>query len=163
MLSPEKTEVYEIENDISEEKRRYIERGLTLEEAEFLLSLSEKEKNQIYHKVDVRLVPMLALLYLIAHLDRANIGNAKIEGMEAELGMTGVDYNIAVGTFFIPYILLEVPSNLLLGKFKRPSRYLGGLVCAWGLVMTASGFVQGFGTLVLTRLLIGALEAGFFP
>jgi hypothetical protein len=48
---------------------------------------------------------MLALLYLVSHLDRANIGNAKIEGLEASLGMAGVDYNIAVAIFFVPYIL----------------------------------------------------------
>lgn len=84
--------VLEVEHGASEEKRQYMARGLSSDEADFLLSLSEKEKSQIYHKVDRRLVPMLALLYLIAHLDRANIGNAKIEGIEADLGMKGVDY-----------------------------------------------------------------------
>ncbi|KAF9894341.1 hypothetical protein FE257_007844 [Aspergillus nanangensis] len=146
-----------------EEKRQYIDRGLSPEEADFLLSLSDKEKDKIYRKVDIRLVPMLALLYLIAHLDRANIGNAKIEGIEAELGMSGVDYNIAVAVFFIPYITLEVPSNLILGKFKRPSWYIGLLVCCWGLVVTSSGFVQGLGALCATRFLVGVFEAGFFP
>lgn len=53
--------------------------GITDEEREWLASLDVKEQNRIFHKVDIRLVPMLALLYLIAHLDRANIGNAKIE------------------------------------------------------------------------------------
>lgn len=53
--------------------------AITVEEREWLASLDIKEQNRIFHKVDVRLVPMLALLYLIAHLDRANIGNAKIE------------------------------------------------------------------------------------
>jgi len=69
--------------------------GLTEEDAQFLHDMPLKEQNRIYHKVDVRLVPMLALLYLISHIDRANIGNAKIEGLEKSLGMTGTDYNVA--------------------------------------------------------------------
>lgn len=89
-------ELDDIEEGFSETKKQYMQRGLTAEEADFLLSLSEKEKSQIYRKVDYRLVPMLALLYLISHLDRANIGNAKIEGMEDDLGMSDLDYNIAV-------------------------------------------------------------------
>jgi len=112
--------------------------------------------------VDVRLVPMLALLYLIAHIDRANIGNAKIEGLEASLNMTGTDYNVAVAIFFVPYILGEVPSNMLLTRF-RPSWYIGFLVVAWGIVMTFTGVVQSFGGLCATRFLLGVFEAGFFP
>lgn len=53
--------------------------GLSENDQEWLDSIDQKEQNRIYHKVDMRLVPMLALLYLIAHLDRANIGNAKLE------------------------------------------------------------------------------------
>ncbi|KAK5677969.1 hypothetical protein LTS10_009853 [Elasticomyces elasticus] len=75
--------------------------GLSAEDAEWLDNIPLQEQRRIFHKVDRRLVPMLALLYLIAHLDRANIGNAKIEGLEASLGMTGTDYNIVVAIFFI--------------------------------------------------------------
>jgi hypothetical protein len=97
----------------------HIKPGMTAEDVDFLNNMPAKEQARIYHKVDRRLVPMLALLYLIgmrakwsfvgyilltlvlviwtAHLDRANIGNAKIEGLEASLGMVGTDYNIVVG------------------------------------------------------------------
>lgn len=73
--------------------------GLTADDAQFLHDMPLEEQSRIYHKVDVRLVPMLALLYLVAHLDRANIGNAKIEGLEKSLGMTGTDYNVARESF----------------------------------------------------------------
>ncbi|USW55778.1 Putative major facilitator superfamily, MFS transporter superfamily [Septoria linicola] len=138
-------------------------KGLTDEERQWLSNIDPKEANRIYHKVDRRLVPMLALLYLIAHLDRANIGNVKIEGLEASLGMTGSDYNIALVIFFIPYILCEVPSNMLLSKFKRPSVYIGILVTCWGTIMTLSGTTGSFAGLLVTRFLIGVFEAGFFP
>lgn len=106
---------------------------------------------------------MLALLYLCSHIDRANIGNAKIEGMIDDLGMTGVQYNTILAIFFIPYVLFEVPSNVLLKKFKRPSTYLGILVVAWGIIMTCTGLVNNYGSLMAVRVLLGIFEAGFFP
>jgi hypothetical protein len=67
--------------------------GLDPDDADFYNSYTEEQRKKVFRKVDVRLVPMLALLYLICHIDRANIGNAKIEGMVEDLGMTGVQYN----------------------------------------------------------------------
>ena len=60
---------------------------------------------------------------------------------------------------FIPYVLCEVPSNILLKKFKRPSAYLGILVTCWGIIMTCTGLVQNFGGLMATRLLLGIFES----
>lgn len=67
---------------------------------------------------------MLVLLYLMAYLDKTNIGNAKIEGLLESLGMDGVQYNVALSIFFIPFVLAEVPSNMVLHLFKRPSLYI---------------------------------------
>lgn len=108
-----------------------IKPGLSVEDSEWLDNVPIKEQRRIFHKVDKRLVPCLALLYLIAHLDRANIGNAKIEGLEASLGMADTDYNIAVSVFFIGYVLCEVPSNMILARFMKPSIYMGTLVTCW--------------------------------
>jgi hypothetical protein len=58
-------------------------------------------------------------------------GNAKIEGLDKDLNLSGYEYNIALSIFFIPYILCEVPSNILLKKFTKPSWYLGFLIIAW--------------------------------
>ncbi|ORY58135.1 major facilitator superfamily domain-containing protein [Pseudomassariella vexata] len=137
--------------------------GITPEDAEFYINYPEERRRRVVHKVDIRLIPMLAALYLMAHIDRANIGNAKIEGLITDLGMTSVQYNIVLSIFFIPYVLLEVPSNILLKKFKRPSLYLALLVIPWGIVMTCTGLVQNFAGLMVTRILLGIFEAGFFP
>ncbi|KAL4888508.1 major facilitator superfamily domain-containing protein [Aspergillus ambiguus] len=137
--------------------------GLSTDEVDFYSNFPEKKRDKIFWKVDIRLVPMLALLYLISHIDRANIGNAKIEGMIQDLNMTGVQYNTVLSIFFVPYVLLEVPSNMLLKKFKRPSTYLGILVFSWGVVMTCTGVVKNFGGLMAVRVLLGIFEAGFFP
>jgi MFS family permease len=118
---------------------------------------------------------MLAILYLISHIDRANIGvgitpamdkhvvadlvqNAKIEGMVTDLGLNGVEWNVVLSVFFVPYILLEVPSNMLLKKFKRPSYYLGSLIVCWGIIMTMMGVVKNFAGLLVTRILLGVFE-----
>ncbi|KAL3472834.1 major facilitator superfamily domain-containing protein [Aspergillus californicus] len=137
--------------------------GLSGEDADFYRGFSEERKKRIIRKVDIRLVPMLAVVYLISHLDRSNIGNAKILGLTEDLGLSGIQYNIALSLFFIPYILLEVPSNILLKRFARPSVYLGILIVSWGIIMTLTGVVQSFGGLIAVRLLLGIFEAGFFP
>ncbi|KAL4943532.1 hypothetical protein BDV06DRAFT_210938 [Aspergillus oleicola] len=137
--------------------------GLSPEDADFYTNYPEEKRKKVFRKVDIRLVPMLALLYLCSHIDRANIGNAKIEGMVDDLNMSGVQYNTVLAIFFIPYVLFEVPSNILLKKFKRPSHYLGILVLSWGIIMTCTGLVHNFGALMAVRVLLGIFEAGFFP
>ncbi|KAJ0282858.1 hypothetical protein COL940_004988 [Colletotrichum noveboracense] len=137
--------------------------GMSPEDADFLANFPEERKKKAVRKVDFRLVPMLVLLYLMAYLDKTNIGNAKIEGLLDSLHMTGVDYNIALSVFFIPFVLAEVPSNMVLHMFKRPSLYIGGIVTCWGIVMTCNGVVQNFGGLVAVRIFLGLFEAGFLP
>jgi len=102
-------------------------------------------------------------LYLVSFIDRANIGNAKIEGLLPDLHMTGKQYNIALAIFFIPYTLAEVPSNAILHLFARPSVFMGILVTAWGLIVMCHGFVHDFAQLCGLRILLGLFEAGFFP
>lgn len=88
----------------------------------------------------------------------ANLGNAKIEGLELDLGMSGTDYNIANMLFFIPYILLEIPANSVLIRFEKPSQWIGFIVTAWGIVMMCTGFVKNFTGLLICRLLLGVFE-----
>ncbi|KAL2828475.1 major facilitator superfamily domain-containing protein [Aspergillus cavernicola] len=119
-------------------------------------------EKKVLRKCDLHVVPILTLLFLFAFLDRINIGNARLLGLEDELGMEGHQYNIALFVFFIPYILFEVPSNMLL-KHVKPSTWLSGIMAAWGVVTVCQGVTGSFGGLVACRVLIGALEAGFMP
>jgi MFS family permease len=128
--------------------------------------------------MDMRLIPMLALLYLLSFLDSkspiistcdhttncsgGNIGNAKIEGLQEDLGMTADQYNWCLTIFFFTYASFEVPSNLLLKKL-RPSRWLPLIMVAWGAVMTLMGIVQNYHGLLAARLFLGVAEAGLFP
>ena len=87
-------------------------------------------------KIDFRLLPPLTILYIVAFMDRSNIGNAKVAGMNDELGLTSSQYNIALTVFFFPYAVFEVPSNIVL-KLMRPSHWITILVIAWGTVRRA--------------------------
>ncbi|KAH8681910.1 MFS nicotinic acid transporter Tna1 [Xylariales sp. PMI_506] len=112
--------------------------------------------------MDMRLIPMLAILYLLSFLDRGNIGNAKIEGLQEDLNMQADQYNICLTVFFFTYAAFEVPSNLLLKKL-RPSRWLPLIMVAWGTVMTLMGIVQSYQGLLAARLFLGVAEAGLYP
>ncbi|KAL5118785.1 hypothetical protein ACEQ8H_003288 [Pleosporales sp. CAS-2024a] len=128
------------------------------------VELDESESARVLRKVDMRLVPMLALLYLVAFIDRSNIGNAKIAGMTKDLDMPAntLKYNTAVTIFFVPYTLLEVPSNVILKKM-RPSYWMATLMFCWGVTMTLMGVVSSYGGLLAARFFLGVTEAGFFP
>ncbi|KAL5042504.1 hypothetical protein BDW71DRAFT_216953 [Aspergillus fruticulosus] len=135
--------------------------GLSPGDEEFLAHFSDEEKKRVLRKW--RLLPMLVVLYLFAYIDKTNIGNAKIEGLLPSLGMSGAQYNVALAIFFVPYVLAEVPSNIILNRCKRPSIYLGTLIFIWGVIMLCTGFIQNFDSLLAIRFLLGLFEAGFLP
>jgi len=128
-----------------------------------LLSLSSAERKLLW-KCDLHVVPILFLLFLLAFLDRTNIGNARIQGLEKDLNMDprGNKYNIALLVFFVPYILFEVPSNLII-KRVAPSTWLSAIMVLWGIATMGQGLINNFGGLVAMRLLVGLFEAGLFP
>ncbi|KAF2119655.1 major facilitator superfamily domain-containing protein [Lophiotrema nucula] len=128
------------------------------------VDFTEAEGRRILSKVDYRLVPTLALLYLVAFVDRSNIGNAKIAGLTEDLHMPAksLQYNTAVTLFFVPYTLLEVPSNIVL-KMMRPSHWIAILMFSWGLVMTLMCLINSYSGLLAARWFLGVTESGFFP
>ena len=153
----------------------------TVAEDEFSPIDSVAEKKLI-RKCDLHVLPMISILYILSFVDRINIGNARIQGLEADLHMKGNDYNIALFMFFIPYVLVEVPSNLLIKKIA-PSTWLSFLMVSWGtvflkyllkscgfgltgclgIVTICQGVTKSFAGLVVCRVLLGFFEAGFVP
>jgi len=108
------------------------------------------------------LIPWLSLLYLLSFLDRTSIGNAKLYSMLKDLHMTDSQYLIALTVFFFSYALFEVPSNILLKRF-RPSRWLSVCMFLWGVSMMSQGLVKNDAGLVATRFILGVWEACLFP
>lgn len=139
---------------------------LTLEEQHARIEELAQEygvdHRKLMWKCDWIIVPPICLLYLLAFLDRVNIGNANVYGLAKDLKLQGSQYNTALTIFFVPYILAEVPSNYFLKK-TRPRYWLAGCMIVFGVVSIAQGFVKNFGGLMTTRFFLGMAEAGMFP
>lgn len=121
---------------------------------------SELERTTM-KRVAWRLLPFLIVCYLIAIIDRGNIGMASLQ-MNQDLGLTPAIFGFASSLFFFSYFLVEVPSNLALQKFGA-RRWIARIMITWGLVSAGTAFVEGANSLYVMRFLLGAAEAGFFP
>lgn len=122
----------------------------------------------LLRRQDRRIVPLSAAIYFLAYLDRSNIGNAKVlnsstgDDMQTETRTTGYQFTVALMIFLVGYFLFEVPSNILLKRF-RPSRWLAFLMFSWGLITIGVGGVRSYAQITGVRFLLGVFEAGLFP
>jgi MFS family permease len=114
-----------------------------------------------YRKVDVRIVPFLFLCYILAYLDRVNLGFAKLQMMK-DLAMSDAVFAGGAGIFFIGYFFFEVPSNVLLKKFGA-RRWIARIMISWGVISACMIFVRSERSFYAVRFLLGLAEAGFFP
>lgn len=102
------------------------------------------------------------LAYFTHTLDRANLGNAKTGGLEADLGLVGNQYSLLLILFYVPYGLLNIPATMLAKRFN-PAVIMPIIMFLWGTLAMASAAAKGFGSLLACRILMGAVEAGFLP
>ena len=112
-------------------------------------------------KVTRRLIPFLLLLYVIAWLDRVNVGFAALQ-MNRDLGFSPAVYGFGAGVFFVGYALFEIPSNLILARVGA-RRWIARIMITWGLVSASMMFVRSETTFYALRFLLGVAEAGFLP
>jgi sugar phosphate permease len=112
-------------------------------------------------RVTARLVPFLMICYVVAWLNRINLSFAALQ-MNRDLGLSASMYGLGAGLFFVTYCLCEIPSNLLLHRFGA-SRWIARIMLSWGVIAMASAFVRGPASFYVSRLLLGAAEAGFYP
>lgn len=117
--------------------------------------------NPLYRKISRRLVPFLMLLYLVAFLDRVNIGFAKLT-MNHDLNIGEGLFGLAAGMFFLGYFIFEVPSNQMLLRFGA-RRWIMAIMIVWGILSVATAFVPGPTLYLVLRFLLGSAEAGFYP
>lgn len=184
MSATDKPDIHLIEDErLDQANNAFTKEQLDREQAQQLATAyvegSEEEK-ALVAKLDWRLVvsserfintydhlltlakPAAWTLYLLANLDRSNIGNAKSGGLEDDFGFTSTQYSVVVLIFFVSYLIFEIPSNMILHRV-RPSLYLPGIAILWGTIATCMGAVQNTNQLVALRFLLGAAEAGFAP
>ncbi|MEH7845248.1 MFS transporter [Rhizobium laguerreae] len=114
-----------------------------------------------YGRVFWRIVPFLMLCYVVAYLDRVNVGFAKLQ-MSSELGLSEAAYGIGAGIFFIGYFLFEVPSNIIMNKVGARV-WIARIMLTWGIISAAFMFTSSETVFYVLRFLLGVAEAGFFP
>ena len=118
-------------------------------------------RNAIYRKVAIRVIPFLMLCYVAAYLDRINIGFAKLQMLDT-LGFSNAIYGLGAGLFFIGYLIFEVPSNLYMMKVGA-KRTICRIMILWGVISACFAFVETPAQFYVLRFLLGAAEAGFYP
>lgn len=123
--------------------------------------VERSEEDRIYSIINWRIVPLILLAYVLAFLDRINVGYVKLQ-MQTDLGFSDAVYGLGAGLFFITYIIFEVPSNVLMERIGARATFLRIMVL-WGLTSAATMFVTEPWHFYTLRLLLGMFEAGFFP
>ncbi|CAI6335484.1 unnamed protein product [Periconia digitata] len=126
-----------------------------------LTQFDKRAEQKILRKLDFRVLPILWLLYLVCFVDRSNIGNAKIQGMDVELKLTGQKYNVAVFVFNIGYLLAGIPLSIVYKK--TGPRSLAVMMFCWGITVIGCGVTRGYRGLVACRFLEGVAESAYVP
>ncbi|KAL2156609.1 hypothetical protein VTH82DRAFT_1354 [Thermothelomyces myriococcoides] len=121
-----------------------------------------KVERSLKRKLDAR-CSYFILLYIMNYLDRNNIAAARLKGLERDLNLTYNQYATCLSILYVGYILMQVPSNMVINLVSRPSLYIGCSMLLWGLISTLSGIVNGFGGMVAVRFFLGFVEAAFLP
>ncbi|KAL7790096.1 major facilitator superfamily domain-containing protein [Trichoderma afarasin] len=129
---------------------------------EALVAYDAVAERKLRLKIDLFIVPTVALLYLFCFIDRANIGNARIAGLASDLHLEGNDYNAVISVFFISYIVFEIPASLAC-KYIGPGWFLPMSTLLFGVCSLATGYVNTMAQAAGVRFLLGIFEAGMMP
>ncbi|PIG87405.1 pantothenate transporter [Aspergillus arachidicola] len=114
-------------------------------------------------KLDSRVMPCMVIMYIMNYLDRQNIASAKLAGIEEDLSMNDVQYQTCISILFIGYILMQVPSNIIVGKIERPGLYICISMALWGVISACMASVKNNSGILVCRFFLGFVEAIFFP
>lgn len=127
------------------------------------VDLSPQQKRRLRWKVDLRVLPMLGIIYGISVIDRNNIGQAKVLGLAKDLELSiGARYSVVLLVFFPAYTIADLPSNLIISRVT-PKYYLPFLMFAWSAILTGMAFLDNWRGLAVLRFLLGIFEGGVLP
>ncbi|KAK4224464.1 major facilitator superfamily domain-containing protein [Podospora fimiseda] len=119
-------------------------------------------EKSLKRKLDAR-CSLFVLIYIMNYLDRNNIAAARLKGLQKDLNLSNTQYSTCLSILYVGYILMQVPSNIVINRISRPSLYISVVMLIWGLISTLTGNVTGFGSMVAIRFLLGFVEAAFLP
>ncbi|KAF7302955.1 Tartrate transporter [Mycena kentingensis (nom. inval.)] len=123
----------------------------------------EDAERRLLRKLDMRLIPAIFAIYVMNYVNRTAITAARLKGLEADLHMTDIQYNVVLSILFVTLSVGQPPSNIILNKVSRPSIYIGSCVVAWGLASALSGVATNYAGMLACRFFIGLPEASFYP
>ncbi|KAL3477945.1 major facilitator superfamily domain-containing protein [Aspergillus californicus] len=126
------------------------------------ISWTAEEEKKLVRKIDMFLLPNIWIMYLLSYMDRTNIGNARIAGMAEDLDISSSQYSVILVVFFVGYVVFEPPSNMILVR-TRPSLYLPAIMTIWGVLTCVMSVVKSYHHLIILRIFVGIMEAGFAP
>ena len=127
--------------------------------------LTPEQSRKLYSRITWRIIPLLFICYIIAYIDRINVGFAKLQLQEVlgvDASVFGSVYGLGAGLFFIGYFLFEVPSNLILQRVGARI-WIARIMIVWGIVSSIMMFISSTRSFYITRFLLGVAEAGFYP
>ncbi|KAG6377587.1 major facilitator superfamily domain-containing protein [Boletus reticuloceps] len=133
---------------------------------DFVLLKVENRKaaeRRVVRRLDMRLTLTVAVIYVMNYIDRVAVTAARLQGLEADLGLSDVEYETVIAVLFASYSPAQIPSNMILAHISRPSFYIGACVMAWGLTSALTGVTKNFSGIVACRIFIGLPEAAFYP
>ncbi|KAF2160339.1 hypothetical protein M409DRAFT_29189 [Zasmidium cellare ATCC 36951] len=131
-------------------------------------ALSGEEEKRLLRRLDWRILPLMALMYVVKNIDQSNMSNVLVmnrgtpRNILQDLHMTSNQFNLVNVAYYVPYIIAEAPSNLLL-KYFRPSVWLSRIMVTWGFMLCLHAVVSNAGGLFTVRALLGLFEAGLWP
>ncbi|KAH8665337.1 putative MFS transporter [Ilyonectria robusta] len=149
-------------SDSTEKSPPSLEHGALERVGSSSVAFDPKAESRLRTKIDWMIMPTVVLIYLFCFIDKANIGNARIAGLEADLNMTGLDYNATLSIFYISYILFEIPSNIVC-KLIGPGWFLPILTVCFGACSIATAWVDTVPQAMGIRFLLGLFESGMNP
>jgi tellurite resistance protein TehA-like permease len=124
-----------------------------------LVQFDPKAEARLRLKIDLYIIPTVALLYLFCFIDRANIGNARLAGLEKDLKLKGYDYNAVLSIFYVSYIIFEIPSNICC-KWIGPGWFIPIISLCFGISSIGTAFVHNIHSISAVRFILGIFEAG---
>ena len=119
-------------------------------------------EKSLKRKLDLR-CSLFVLIYIMNYLDRNNIAAARLKGLQSDLSLSDTQYSTCLSILYVGYILMQVPSNIIINRIARPSLYISVVMLLWGLISTLTGNATGFGSMIAIRFLLGFVEAAFLP
>lgn len=156
-------ESYVRDGELSASSKEDVEATKTVENAGTTnLLMTPAADRALVWKFDLRILPVLAIMYLFNSLDKSNLGNAKTAGLEKTLKLKGHQYNTILSVFFVPYVL-TAPFLGILGKKLGPNRVLPAMMFSFGCFTILVTAVMNFGGLMTMRWFLGMSESAFFP